>query len=59
MSGKPKYLFAPMNNDTRFGLAKDMADTKFQHNADYLLKLTKLITGNKTPKYFITDGLPS
>ena len=48
-----------MNNDTRFELAKDMVDTKFQHNADYLLKLTKLITGNKTPKYFITDGLPS
>ena len=36
-----------------------MADTKFQHNVYYLLELTKFTIGNKTPKHFITDGLPA
>ena len=35
-----------------------MAETKFQHNADNLLRLTKLQAG-KNPRNFITDGLPA
>ena len=34
-----------------------MADNKFQHNADHFLEMTKQVTGNKSPKHFITDGL--
>ena len=33
-----------------------MADTKFQHNTDRLLELTKNAIG-KSPKHFTTDGL--
>ena len=36
-----------------------MAETKFQHNADTLLKLTKKAMGNKTPRHFTIDGLPA
>jgi len=58
IAGNQKYLFASMDDDTRYWLASDMADTKFQHNADNLLKLTKEVIG-KNPTRFITDGLPA
>ena len=41
VNGQQKYLFASMCDDTRFWIAKDMTHTKFQHNADTLLELTK------------------
>jgi len=47
-----------MDDDIRYWLASDMATTKFQHNADNLLALTKLQAG-KSPRNFITDGLPA
>ena len=43
---------------TRYWLASDMADTKFQYNADALLEMIKKIIG-KSPKHFITDELPT
>ena len=58
VNGKQNYLFASMDDDTRYWLASDMAETKFQHNADTLLQLTKLQAG-KNPRNFITDGLPA
>ena len=58
INGKQNYLFASMDDDTRYWLASDMAETKFQHNADNLLELTKLQAG-KVPRNFITDGLPA
>jgi putative transposase len=58
VAGKQNYLFASMDDDTRYWLASDMADNKFQHNADNLLQLTKLQAG-KSPRNFITDGLPA
>ncbi len=36
------YLFASMDDDTRYWLANDIADSKFHHNADSLLQLAKL-----------------
>ena len=59
INGKQCYLFASMDDDTRYWLASDIADNKFQHNADNLLKLTKKQAGNKSPRNFITDGLPA
>ena len=56
IAGKQNYLFASMDDDTRYWLASDVAETKFQHNADNLLQLTKLQAG-KSPRNFITDGL--
>ena len=41
VNGKQNYLFASMDDDSRYWLASDMAETKFQHNADRLLELTK------------------
>ena len=58
IAGKQNYLFASMDDDTRYWLASDIAETKFQHNADNLLELTKLQAG-KNPRNFITDGLPA
>ncbi len=58
VNGKQCYLFASMDDDSRFWLASDMATTKFQHNADNLLELTKKQAG-KNPRNFITDGLPA
>ena len=54
INGKQNYLFASMDDDTRYWLASDVADNKFQHNADNLLQLTKLQAG-KSPRNFITD----
>ena len=58
VNGEQKYLFASMDDDTRYWLASDMAETKFQHNADKLLELTKEKIG-KSPAHFVTDGLPA
>lgn len=58
VNGKQNYLFASMDDDTRYWLASDMAETKFQHNADTLLELTREKIG-KNPSHFVTDGLPA
>ena len=57
IKGKQNYQFASICDDTRFFIAKDIANNKFQHNVDHLLEMTKQVAGNKSPKHFITDGL--
>lgn len=56
VKGDMKYLFALMDDETRFWIAQEVADSKYQHNAQNLLKMGKQTTG-KTPMTFITDGL--
>ena len=56
VNGNQCYLFASMDDDTRYWLASDMADNKFHHNTDNLLDMTKRQAG-KNPRNFITDGL--
>lgn len=58
INGEKKYLFAMMDHDTRFWIAQEVANSKFKHNARTLLKMGKEKTG-KTPKIFVTDGLPA
>ena len=58
VAGEQKYLFVSMDDETRYWLASDIANTKFQHNADTLLELTKKQIG-KSPTHFVTDGLPA
>ena len=58
IAGKQCYLFASMDDDTRYWLASDIADNKFHHNADSLVAMTKKQAG-KNPRNFITDGLPA
>ena len=45
-----------MDDDTRYWIASDLADNKFHHNADDLLRASKKHTG-KAPSVFITDKL--
>jgi putative transposase len=56
VNGKQNYLFASMDDDTRYWIASDMADNKFHHNTDNLLDMTKR-QADKSPRNFITDGL--
>ena len=57
VKGDQKYLSAGMDDDARYWLASDMTHTKFQHNADNMLELTKTKIG-KIQAHFATDGLP-
>jgi len=56
--GDMKYLFALMDDETRFWIAQEVADTKYTHDARELLRLGKEIA-QKTPATLITDGLQS
>ena len=55
VKGNPKYLFALMNDQTRFWIAQQVADTKYTSNIQPLFKDTKQIAG-KRPNTVITDG---
>jgi transposase-like protein len=56
--GEMKYVFSLMDDETRFWIAQEVADSKDRHDASGLLKKGKEITQTK-PKVFITDGLQS
>ena len=58
INGDKKYLFAMMDNETRFWIAQEVADSKFSHDAQNLLAMGKQVT-KKTPSVFVTDGLPA
>ena len=58
VKGDMKYLFAMMDDETRFWIAQEVAETKFTHDARKLLQMSKQWMGNK-PMTFITDGLPA
>lgn len=58
VGGRKKYLFASMDNETRYWLASDLADRKEGHDATVLFKDTVKQAG-KQPKKMITDGLNS
>jgi putative transposase len=53
--GNPKYLFALMDDQTRFWIAQQIADTKYTSSITPLLHDAKTLT-NKRPNTFITDG---
>jgi transposase-like protein len=56
VKGDMKYLFALMDDETRFWIAQEVADTKHRHDAGRLFQMGKEATG-KSPKTLITDGL--
>jgi putative transposase len=58
VKGNMKYLFSMMDDETRFWIAQEVAETKDKHDARNLLRMAKEVTGKK-PLTFITDGLPS
>jgi transposase-like protein len=53
--GDMKYLYAMMDNDTRFWLAQEVADTKGSADIRPLFKQARAIA-NKKPSTLITDG---
>jgi putative transposase len=58
VKGDMKYLFAMMDDETRFWIAQEVADTKDKHDARGLFIQARRLMG-KQPKQIITDGLPS
>jgi transposase-like protein len=56
IKGDTKYLFALMDDETRFWIAQEVADTKDRHDARALFSRAKYLMG-KQPKTLITDGL--
>jgi transposase-like protein len=58
VKGNMKYLFAMMDDETRFWIAQEVADTKDTHDARHLFQMAKERTGKK-PDVLITDGLRS
>jgi len=58
VKGDMKYLFAMMDDETRFLIAQEVAETKEKHDARVLFYRAKRLMA-KQPKTLITDGLPS
>ncbi len=58
ISGDMKYLFALIDDETRYWIAQEVADTKFKHDARAVFHEAKIIAG-KRPETLITDGLQS
>lgn len=58
INGDMKYLFALIDDETRFWIAQEVADSKFTHDARHLFQLGKEKAGKK-PLTLITDGLAS
>lgn len=58
VKGDLKYLFALMDDETRYWIAQEVADSKDKHDAKNLFQEAKEIAG-KSPETLITDGLQS
>ena len=56
VKGDLKYVFALMDDETRYWIAQEVADTKHKHNARGLFQKGREVAGEK-PKTVITDGL--
>jgi len=58
VKGNLKYLFALMDDETRYWIAQEVADSKHMHDAAGLFHEGKQLM-DKVPSILITDGLPS
>jgi len=58
VKGDMKYLFALMDDETRFLIAQEVAESKYKHDARRLFEMGERVTGKK-PETIITDGLPA
>ena len=57
VNGKKHYLFATMDDDTRYWLAGELADSKDKHDAYNIFRLTKDAAAGKNPSVLISDKL--
>jgi transposase-like protein len=58
IKGNMKYLFALMDDETRYWIAQEVADAKYKHDARKIFYEGKKIA-DKSPETLITDGLPA
>jgi putative transposase len=58
VKGNMKYLFAMMDDETRYWIAQEVADSKYAHDARRLFQTAKTVAG-KMPNILVTDGLRS
>jgi putative transposase len=58
VAGNMKYLFAMMDDETRFMIAQEVAESKDKHDARQLFMQARRLM-QKQPKNITTDGLPS
>jgi len=58
IKGDMKYLFALMDDESRFLIAQEVADSKYSHDASSLFRKAKEVA-QKKPEIMITDGLMS
>ncbi len=58
VKGNMKYLFALMDDETRYWIAQEVADSKHKHDAQGLFHEGKQLM-DKIPGVLITDGLPA
>ena len=58
VNGHKYYLFATMDDDARYWLAGELADSKDKHAAYDIFRMTKDAAG-KNPTVLVTDGLPA
>jgi putative transposase len=58
IAGNMKYLFAMMDDETRYWIAQEVGETKNKHDARKLFVEAKRLM-KKQPKELITDGLPT
>ena len=58
VKGNMKYLYAMMDEQTRFWIAQEVADTKFTADVRPLFQLAKAVAG-KSPKTLVSDGAPN
>ncbi len=56
VKGNMKYLFAMMDDESRFWIAQEVADKKERHDARNLFAKSKELMG-KRPQTIITDGM--
>jgi transposase-like protein len=58
VKGDKKYLFAIMDDETRYWIAQEVAGSKYKHDAQKLFQMAKKVT-RRNPETLITDGLPA
>jgi transposase-like protein len=56
IKGDMKYLFAILDDETRFWIAQEVAETKYSHDARHVFQ-TAIKTMGMKPNTLITDGL--
>src|SRR5208337_3644413 len=58
INGNMKYLFAMIEDETRFWIAQEVAETKDKHDVRRLFSRAKYLM-EKQPRTLVTDGLPA